>query len=79
MPDMGTIHQTAERLKSVGLPLSEYTLRLMVKRGVIPVRYAGNKALIYFPNVLAYLKCTDGCDNAPATVAAAPGIRRADL
>lgn len=65
MSDMGTIRQTVERLKTVGLPLSEYTLRLLIKRGAIPVRYAGQKALVYFPNVLDYLKCTDGSDNAP--------------
>ena len=65
MGDMGTIRQTVERLKTDGLPLSEYALRLMVKRGAIPVRYAGQKALIFYPNVLEYLKCTDGCDNSP--------------
>lgn len=65
MGDMGTIRQTVERLKTDGLPLSEYALRVLVKRGAIPVRYAGQKALIFYPNVLAYLKCTDGCDNAP--------------
>ena len=79
MADMVTIRQAVERLKTDGLPLSEYALRLMVKRGAIPVRYAGQKALIFYPNVLDYLKCTDGCDNAPATMEAAPGIRRADL
>ena len=65
MGDMGTIRQTVERLKTDGLPLSEYALRVLVKRGAIPVRYAGQKALIFYPNVLEYLKCTDGCDNAP--------------
>lgn len=72
MADVVTIRQAVERLKTDGLPLSEYALRLLVKRGAIPVRYAGQKALIFYPNVLAYLKCTDGCDNAP-------GICRADL
>lgn len=72
MPNMLTIRQVVGRLKADGLPLSEYALRLLVKRGAIPVRYAGQKALIFYPNVLAYLKCTDGCDNAP-------GICRADL
>ena len=65
MSNMLTIRQVVERLKADGLPLSEYALRLMVKRGAIPVRYAGQKALVYFPNVLDYLKCTDGSDNAP--------------
>ena len=65
MPNMLTIRQVVDRLKADGLPLSEYALRLLVKRGAIPVRYAGQKALIFYPNVLDYLKCTDGCDNAP--------------
>lgn len=72
MADMVTIRQAVERLKADSLPLSEYALRLMVKRGAIPVRYAGQKALIFYPNVLEYLKCTDGCDNAP-------GIRRGNV
>lgn len=79
MPNMLTIRQAVERLKADGLPLSEYALRLLVKRGAIPVRYAGQKALIYYPNVISYIQCTDGCDNAPATVAATNGIRRVDL
>ena len=79
MPNMVTIRQAVEQLKADGLPLSEYALRLLVKRGAIPVRYAGQKALIYYPNVISYIQCTDGCDNAPSTVAAAPGIRRVDL
>lgn len=65
MPNMLTIRQVVARLKADGLPLSEYALRLLVKRGAIPVRYAGQKALIFYPNVLEFLKCTDGCDNAP--------------
>ena len=39
MPNMLTIRQVVERLKADGLPLSEYALRLLVKRGAIPVRY----------------------------------------
>lgn len=39
MPNMLTIRQAVERLKADGLPLSEYALRLLVKRGAIPVRY----------------------------------------
>ena len=65
MANVVTVRQAVERLKTDGLPLSEYALRLLVKRGAIPVRYAGQNALIFYPNVLEYLKCTDGCDNAP--------------
>ncbi len=79
MPNMLTIRQVVDRLKADGLPLSEYALRLLVKRGAIPVRYAGQKALIYYPNVISYIQCADGCDNAPATVADTNGIRRVNL
>ena len=65
MSNMLTIRQVVERLKADGLPLSEYALRLLVKRGAIPVRYAGQKALIYYPNVISYIQCSDGCDNRP--------------
>lgn len=65
MPNMVTICQAVERLQGDGMPLSEYALRLLVKRGAIPVRYAGNKALLYYPNILRYLECMDGSDNAP--------------
>lgn len=65
MSNMLTIRQVVERLKADGLPLSEYTLRLLIRRGSIPVRYAGRKALIYYPNVISYIQCSDGCDNRP--------------
>lgn len=78
MAQMLTIRQMAERLKEEQLPVSEYTLRILVKRGVIPVRYVGSKALLYAPNVLNYFMCSDGCDNAPSMVAAS-GIRRVAL
>ena len=65
MVQMLTIHRMAERLKEEQLPVSEYTLRILVKRGAIPVRYAGSKALLYAPNVINYFRCSDGCDNRP--------------
>lgn len=65
MPNMLNIRQTVTRLKADGLPLTEYALRMLVKRGSIPVRYVGQKALLYYPNVVSYIQCTDGSDNAP--------------
>lgn len=65
MAQMLTIRQMAERLKEEQLPVSEYTLRILVKQGRIPARYAGSKALLYVPNVLNYFRCSDGCDNRP--------------
>ena len=37
MPDMLTIRKEAERLKAEGMPVSEYWLRSLVKRGASPV------------------------------------------
>lgn len=65
MPQMLSIRQAVSRLKADGLPLTEYSLRLLVKRGAIPVRYVGQKALLYYPNILRYIECADGSDNVP--------------
>lgn len=69
MADIMTIRDAAARAKEEGLPVSEYTLRGWVKAGVIPIRRAGSKQLIYYPNLERYLRCEDGGDIAPATVA----------
>lgn len=65
MPNMVTIRQAVIRLKTDGLPVTEYTLRMLVKRGSIPVRYVGQKALLFYPNIVSYFQCTDGSDNPP--------------
>ena len=78
MPDVLTIRETVNRAKAEGLPITETTLRRWVKSGAIPARKAGNKQLIYFPNVLTYLRAEDGGDNSPATAVVA-GIRRVDV
>lgn len=79
MPDVVTIREAVQRAKSDGMPISEYTLRRWVRIGAIPARKAGQKVLLFYPNLVRYMQCEDGCDNAPATVADAPGIRRVDL
>lgn len=79
MAEVVTIREAVQRTKSDGVPVSEYTLRLWVKNGAIPVRKVGQKVLLYYPNLLRYLQCEDGCDNIPATMVAIPGIRRAGL
>lgn len=78
MPNMLTIREAVKRAKTEGLPISEYTLRRWIKTGAIPVRTVGNKALLFFPNLVRFLQCEDGADNAPAIVGAAHGIRRVD-
>ena len=67
MPDMCTIRQAVSRLRADGLPLTEYSLRMLVKRGAVPVRFIGQKALLYYPNIISYLRCEDGGDNIPAS------------
>ena len=68
MPDVVTIREAVRRSKSEGLPVSEYALRQWVRLGVIPVRKAGSKTLLYYPNLVSYLRCDHGADNpAPAT------------
>lgn len=78
MPDVLTIREAVQRSKDEGMPVSEYTLRRWVKTGAIPTRQAGAKVLIYWPRLLEFLTCADGCDNAPATMGKSPGIRRVD-
>lgn len=76
MPNVVTIKEAVQRSRADGLPVSEYTLRAWVKSGAVPVRRIGSKALLFYPNLVKYLQCADGSDNAPATVAEVPGIRR---
>lgn len=78
MPNVLTIREAVQRAKADGLPISEYTLRQWVRTGAIPTRKVGQKALLFYPNLVRYLQCEDGCDSAPATVAA-HCIRRVDL
>ncbi len=79
MADVVTIREAVQRAKSDGLPVSEHALRQWVKTGAIPARKVGQKALLFYPNLVRYLQCEDGADNKPATVAVSHGIRRVDM
>ena len=79
MADVVTIKEAVQRAKADGLPVTEYTLRHWLKSGTIPTRTIGKKVLLYYPNLTKYVRCEDVAESAPATVADAPGIRRADL
>ena len=68
MANMLTIRQSVARLKEDGMPLSEYSLRLLVRRGSIPVRFIGHKALVFYPNLVSFLQCCEGGDNPPMEV-----------
>lgn len=63
MCEVLTIRQAVTRAKEEGLPVSEYSLRRWINEGAVPVRNAGNKKLIYYPNLVRYIQCEDGSDN----------------
>lgn len=70
MAEVMTIREAVARAKADGLPVSEYTLRGWIKTGAVPIRRAGSKQLIYYPNLVRYLQCEDGGDiQKAATVA----------
>lgn len=78
MAEVLTIREAVQRAKSDGLPITEYTLRAWVRSGVIPTRKVGQKALLFYPNIVRYLKCSDGADNIPNATSSSSGIRRVD-
>ena len=75
MPDVLTIREAVERAKVEGLPVSEYALRQWVRTGAVPSRRVGQKALLFYPNLVRYLQCQDGADNL-ISVVPAPGVRQ---
>ena len=79
MPNVLTIREAVQRSKADGMPVSEYTLRLWIKNGAIPVRKVGQKVLLYYPNLVRYLQCEGSEATQSATVIANPGIRRVEI
>lgn len=79
MPDVVTIREAVQRAKADGLPVTEYSVRRWVRTGAVPARKVGQKALIFYPNLVRFLQCADGCDNEPTTVISGPSIRRIDV
>lgn len=77
--DYGTTPQHAKRAKKDGIPISEYSIRRLIRLGLIPVRYIGPKAIFRYSDLIRYLNCEDGADNSPATVISGPGIRQIDV
>ena len=76
MPDVLTIREAVQRARAEGLNLSEYSLRYFIRSGAIPTRKVGQKSLIYYPNIVRFLQCEDGCDNQPAAMDTGSGLRR---
>ena len=65
MPNMLKPRSCISRLHSEGYAVSEYALRQWIRTGAIPARKAGNSFLLYYPNVLAFIRCENGQDNPP--------------
>ncbi len=59
MPDVLTIRNAVARAKAEGYPVSEYSLRAWVRTQQIPTVQAGNRVLLYYPNLLRFLRCED--------------------
>lgn len=62
MPDVLSVRETVSRAKADGMNISEYALRQWIRNGEIPSRKAGQKILIYYPNVMRYLRCENGAN-----------------
>ena len=50
-----TIRQAVQRAREEGMPISEGALRSWIRSGVLPVRKVGNRNLVYYPTLVAYL------------------------
>lgn len=55
--------EAVKRAKNDGYNISEYAVRQWIKTGSVPVRKVGNAFLIFYPNLIRFLECTDGGDN----------------
>ena len=77
--DINTVPKLAKRAKADGLPVSEYTIRRLIKQGLLPARYIGPKPVASYSALVRYLSCEDGCDNTPATTDAGFAIRQINL
>ncbi len=56
MKDLLSIHDSAERCKAEGLPLSEKAIRRFVKNGDLAAVQTGKKAMVFFPNIIELIK-----------------------
>lgn len=81
MNEILNIRETLNRAQDQGIPISEYTLRRAIKSGAVPCRIVGRTYLISWSNVMRWLTCEDGADNAPVAPAEPinSGIRRISL
>ena len=58
--DILTIRNCVIRAREEGLAsVNEHWLRVIVRSGEVPVRYAGNRAMLYYPSIVAYITCAN--------------------
>lgn len=62
--DVLKIRDAVTRARENGMDISEYTLRRAIRSGQLPCRIIGRTYLISWKNLLDWVYCTDGCDNA---------------
>lgn len=79
MGNIVTVREAVRRCGADGLQVSESALRRWIKTGELPVRKVGSKSLIFYPALCAFLRCSAGGDNQPATVAEQTKIRRLEV
>ena len=56
MNDIMSVRETVKRAKADNLPISEYALRRLICENRINCVKIGRKSLLYYPNVVNYLK-----------------------
>lgn len=54
--DVLTIRNAVLRARSENFDISEYAVRRWVAEGRLPVLHSGNRALIYYPSLLDFLR-----------------------
>ena len=54
--ETSTVPETYRRLHTEGHNISMCALRRWVRTGVLPATYAGQNALLYYPNVIRLLQ-----------------------
>lgn len=65
MNEIQNIQDTLQSAHESGIPLTEYTLRRAIRSGALPCRIVGRTYFISWSNVMKWLMCEDGADNAP--------------
>lgn len=56
--NIGTVRETIRHAKSEGVALSEPGLRRWIREGKIHVAYVGNRALVSWAAIMAYINGT---------------------